>query len=135
VDVFVATAPAAAVLFCEITSSPGLLIRMTMTMFCTLFWLASAIADAACCVAASSDDASFAGCPLNAPFDVAPASGSPADGSERESDPPAKALPVTASASAATTERAADEAIRRRCRQTRRGFRVVSGVAISRART
>ena len=33
VDVFVATAPAIAVLLCEITSSPGLLIRMMTTMF------------------------------------------------------------------------------------------------------
>jgi hypothetical protein len=33
VDVFVAAAAAAAVLLCEITSSPGLLIRMTITMF------------------------------------------------------------------------------------------------------
>jgi hypothetical protein len=33
VAVFVATAPATAVLLCEITSSPGLLIRMMTTMF------------------------------------------------------------------------------------------------------
>jgi hypothetical protein len=33
VDAFVAAAPAFAVLFCEITSSPGLLIRMMTTMF------------------------------------------------------------------------------------------------------
>jgi hypothetical protein len=33
VAVFPATAPAFAVLFCEITSSPGLLIRMMITMF------------------------------------------------------------------------------------------------------
>jgi hypothetical protein len=33
VAVFVATAPALAVLLCEITSSPGLLILMMITMF------------------------------------------------------------------------------------------------------
>jgi hypothetical protein len=113
--VFVATAPAVAVLLCEITSLPGLLIRMMITMFWTLFWVALATAVAACCVADPSDGTSpeltggaidpsvvAPGCPpepvvseeplpaAGATFAASAAtSGSPADEPETESGPPA----------------------------------------------